>query len=243
VAYADGSEAVRVADGYAPAWSPSGGSLAFSWLECDFYYYYGCNKRGIVTLRLPGGFAVLTQDTTDADPAWRPDGGAIAFSRNGVLHIVNADGGSLHQLISTAVPDLRHASQPAWSPDATKIAFACEIDQGTEDICVVAADGTGFVRLMADAALDWHPSWSPDGSRIAFVTTATGFADSQIALMSSEGGAITRLTAGTNPAWSRDGTKLLFEGVASRGIFMLTVSSGTVVRLTSGDDHNPAWRP
>lgn len=245
VAYADGSEAIQVAGGFTPAWSPTGGTLAFSWLDCDYYYYYnGCNKRGLVTLGPTGGFTVLTQDTTDADPAWRPlEGGAIAFSRAGVLYIVNADGNDLRPIIPTTIPGLRFASQPAWSPDAARIAFTCEMDNGWVDICVVAANGTGFVRLTSDEAFDRSAAWSPDGTRIAFVTS-DGAGGSQIALMSSDGGAITRMMAGLNPAWSPDGTRLLFEGVApQRGIFMLTLSSAAVVRLTTQDDHNPAWRP
>jgi hypothetical protein len=37
---------------------------------------------------------------------------------------------------------------------------------------------------------------------------------------------------------------LLFEAnPPEKGIFRFTLSSGAVVRITSGDDHDPAWHP
>lgn len=243
VAYADGSEAVWVATGTSPAWSPNGTSLAFAWLECDFYYYNFCTKRGVVAQSAGGGnFTVLTRDTLDADPAWRPtDGAVIAFARGGAVYVVDI-GGQSEKVLRTG-GGFRGAFQPAWSPDAARIAFTCEMDNGWLDICVIAADGTGFARLTSDSSIDSSAAWSPNGKQIAF-STSDEAGGSQIALMSSDGGAITRVTAGRNPAWSRDGTRLLFERPApQRGIFMITLGSSEVRRLTGDDDHDPTWRP
>jgi hypothetical protein len=246
VAYADGSEAVSITPGFAPAWSPNGSTLAFGWLDCGYYYYFPCTKRGLAALNSQtGAFVILTNDSTDSDPAWRPtDGAVIAFDRSSKLYLMTATIAftSVSQLVTPQA--VLKATQPSWSPDATKLAFSCEMEDGWSDICVIGADGSGLVRLTNDSSADASPAWSPDGNQIAF-STSDGAGSSQIALVASTGSAITRLAAaGKSPAWSRDGTKILFEGLATeKGIFTITLSSGVVTRLTIQDDHDPAWRP
>jgi len=59
-------------------------------------------------------------------------------------------------------------SRPSWSADGTRLAFGCEVVPGNADICVIWADGTGFLRLTDDPASDGSPACSPDGQRILF---------------------------------------------------------------------------
>jgi len=56
---------------------------------------------------------------------------------------------------------------PAWSPDATKIAFV-SARTGEAHVYVMSADGTGTSQLTSGKASDTHPTWSPDGSSMAF---------------------------------------------------------------------------
>ncbi len=51
-------------------------------------------------------------------------------------------------------------SDPAWSPDGTKIAFSTSRD-GNFEIYVMNADGTGPTRLTNDPANDRFAAWSP----------------------------------------------------------------------------------
>jgi hypothetical protein len=246
VAYTDGSEQVSLSGGYAPAWSPLGTFLALGWIYCDsyYYYYYGpCVNVGLAALNYQtGSYLRLTTDKDDTAPSWRPDGDAIVFERRGQLFIVDATKEGNDPVPVPTPAAVTRASQPAWSPDGFKIAFTCEIDSGAPDICVIAPDGSGFVRLTTDPLIDTDPEWSPDGNQIAF--SATAGLTRELALIASTGGAITHLTEGRNPAWSRDGTRILFEGSgATKGIFMFTVSSSAVTRLTLFDDHDPTWRP
>ncbi|HEY8165887.1 MAG TPA: hypothetical protein VIF83_10090 [Gemmatimonadaceae bacterium] len=246
VANADGLDPVWTFSGFAPAWSRQGTFLALGWISCDsyYYYYYGpCSKVGLASVNYQTGDILrLTNDSTDTGPSWRPDGDAIVFERRGQLFIVDATKEGNNPVPVPTPAAVTRAFQPAWSPDGFKIAFACEIDSGAPDICVIAPDGSGFVRLTTDASLDSDPEWSPDGAQIAF-TTIVGDAI-KLAVMPSAGGAITRLTDGRNPAWSTDGTRILFEGSgATKGIFMFALSSSAVTRLTLFDDHDPTWRP
>jgi len=46
-----------------------------------------------------------------------------------------------------------NATLPDWSPDGTKLAFACN-----SEICVINADGSGVTQLTTNAVAT-HPSW------------------------------------------------------------------------------------
>jgi hypothetical protein len=86
---------------------------------------------------------------------------------------MNADGGGQVDLSNNPATD----SQPAWSPDGTRIAFT-SARTGNSEVFVMHADGTGQMDLSNDPAIDSDPVFSPDqGSRIAFTTTRSGPAE------------------------------------------------------------------
>jgi Tol biopolymer transport system component len=66
---------------------------------------------------------------------------------------------------------------PAWSPDAAKIAYtkATSVhyyDYGV-DIFIANADGSSETNVTNDNTVpNQYPAWSPDGTRIAFVKNA-----------------------------------------------------------------------
>src|SRR5438094_1742618 len=249
VAYADGSNTVSFAPGTGPTWSPDGTKLAFAALSCYDYYYYYCYPTGLAV-----GLVQLTSDPSDAEPAWSPDGTQIAFtsSRGGHpgLWVINAAGGSAPTLITDSPQSV---SKPTWSPDGTKLAFTCSVVSGNNDICVINANGTGFVRLTSDPAQDAGPAWNPHGSTIAFVTTRYS-GRYELAVMSPDGTNVVPVSPGilaSDPAWSPDGTKLLFADFAScvsgncysSGLLGMNADGTGMTRITSGPDYAPVWRP
>lgn len=247
VAYADGSNAVQLTTGFMGSWSPDGTKLVFTAADCYYYYYYytWCNQRGLFVMTADGqNLTQLTSTESDFSPVWRPDGAKVAFSRGIEIYVMNADGSAPVPVVSPGSPaDLRSASRPAWSPDGSRLAFTCEWEGGT-DICLVSADGTGFVRLMRDGWGELSPAWSPDGTLIAFATyqgDLTG--DSQIAVMRPDGSEINLLVAGAEPAWSRDGSKIVFSRPSPAGLYTINPDGSGLIRLTEGPDRAPAWRP
>jgi len=96
---------------------------------------------------------------------------------------------------------------PAWRPGAAQIAFT-SWREGQKDLYLVNADGSGLLRLTADAADEEEPAWHPDGQRIVFVRWLEHDADLWELDLAS--GAITRLTRDPYPdrapSYAPDGT-------------------------------------
>ena len=107
---------------------------------------------------------------------------------------MNADGTGQTRLTTNNALD----SEPAWSPDGTKIVFS-STRTGNGDIYCMNADGTGRLRLTTSSGIDLSPAWSPDGTQIAFSSTRDG--NVEIYRMNADGTGQTRLT--TNNAARR----------------------------------------
>ena len=177
--------------------------------------------------------------------------GRLAFSSRlagptvpfGSITTANPDGSGQTSVISGSIVP----SEPAWSPDATKIAFAQ--NQPPFDIYVMNADGSGQTNLTNTPGLDiqeGNPSWSVTG-KIAYhrnPQTTSG----QIWTMNADGSGKAQFSGITQPfpyapAWSPDGTKLAF---ASGGEIWVINADGTNERrvtTNTSTDTDPAWSP
>jgi len=116
---------------------------------------------GAFLLLVAAGVVILV--TRSADD--RVDPGLIVFAsdRDGdfELFTMNPDGTDQRQITDNATRD----TFPAWSPDATKIAWTQD-----GDIMVAAADGSNPTNLTADTDVNTEkPAWAPDGATIVFV--------------------------------------------------------------------------
>jgi len=221
----------------APAWSSDGRWLAFTSNRTGRSGIYVMRADGTQTRR------ISISDAGDVRPSWSPDGRRIVFARSaeGRLYIVGADGRHLRRLSRSGYGA---DSEPAWSPDGTTIAFVRgPLGGGAAALFLIGSDGHGLCRLTPYAKSVYDPAWSPEGSRITYtIRNGTGFA---IAVVDADGKELRTLTPeglDFTPAWSADGTKIVFARGAT--LFVMGADGSRVRRLTRGTiDDSPAWRP
>ncbi len=183
----------------------------------------------------------------------------IAFARyrfgGGLdIYVMKPDGSGETNLTASTADSVGGGTQPAWSPDGTKIAFASS-RSGYQNIYTMHADGSNVTRLTSIAATESDPTWSPDGTKIAFVSRRDG--NPEIYVMHADGSGQTRLTDSlTNdlqsydvqPAWSPDGGKIAFASYRTGNpeIYVMNPDGSGQTRLTATDgisDSEPDWSP
>jgi Tol biopolymer transport system component len=137
----------------------------------------------------------------------------------------------------------------ARASGAGQLAFVSDRD-GTPEIYLINADGTGLKRLTANRGGNLEPAWSPDGKQIAFVSRRYGNAD--IYVMNADGSGQRRLTAtlgdDSAPTWSPDGTRIAFQSSPDQltaRIFVMGADGSAPERLrgTLWDNWTPDWSP
>src|SRR5262245_46423851 len=125
-------------------------------------------RRSRSSVRFPiavlAAVAITAMCTAPARAAFPGKNGKIAFACGGICTI-NPDGTAETRLVADG-------SDPAWSPDGTKIAFTIykrdQFGASVGDIYVMSADGTAVTQLTANTLDDRQPAWSPDGGKIVF---------------------------------------------------------------------------
>lgn len=112
----------------------------------------------------------LTAVTVGHTPAWSPNSDRIAFKgcdeqgNNCGIYTIAANGLDKRRLVADP-----SAGFPAWSPDGKQIAYMSN-REGTWDIYIVGADGSGLKRLTRSSSSDGLPAWSPDGRGVAYLS-------------------------------------------------------------------------
>ena len=215
--------------------------------------------------RLPAPLRVsLKQVTFSPDleeyPAFSPEGLRIAYCRetDGHKHVFTKDfeTGETTQRTSASFDNI----QPAWSPDGSTLLFVRANRPGgrigLSDIFGMHSDGdiwsidleSGKERKLIEEA--FNPAFSPDGQHIAFDASWAGprriwIADKlgrnpqQVSFDPSEE------VAHVIPAWSPDGTKIVFQNMEKTkfDIKVVDVISKAITSITDDffQDINPIW--
>ena len=160
------------------------------------------------------------------------------------IYTVRSDGTGAIRLTN----DLVRNTDPAWSPDGTRIAYTSERDGGRA-IYVMNENGSDVKRLTPLTQDSFDPAWSPDGTRIAFVSVRD--ANPDVYVMNADGSGELRLTNNptidTDPTWSPDGGRIAFstDRAGTHDIYVMNADGSGVTRITNGPtlDRFPAWSP
>ncbi|MHB9027970.1 MAG: BamA/TamA family outer membrane protein [Candidatus Latescibacterota bacterium] len=148
---------------------------------------------------------------------------------------------------------------PAFNPTGDKIAFLSDRNGYKEILLMRAADGKIIQTLVqGEKAGDYEEmhwlrsaiTWSPDAKMIAF-STKSGERDAINIIKVEEGGfekvIKPDMDAVYSPAWSPDGTRILFCGIENSklDLFTVDVKTGEIVRLTNDyfNESDPSWSP
>jgi len=216
--------------------------------------------RGLIgtppAARAPAGHFVQLTDLPGLEhwPSLSPDGQSILYagSSGGTEDIFLLRVGGRNPLNLTA-DSPSGDSQPAFSPDGTRIAFRSERSGG--GIFVMGATGES-VRRVTD--FGFAPSWSPDGSELAVSTSS--FIDPFSRNVGAKLFAVSVATGdrrliddgdAVQPAWSPHGQRIAFWGATDGGqrdiwtVPAVGSAAGRRVSVTAdlATDWSPQWSP
>jgi Tol biopolymer transport system component len=131
-----------------------------------------------------------------------------------------------------------------------RIAYASN-QNGSWDIYLMNADGSGKTRLTNGAGDSTQPSFSADGRRIAFASNRTGNYD--IYSMNADGSGVTRLTTDpgvdTQPTFSPNGNQIAFLGKRETSwyghVYLMNADGTNQTRLIGqfGSEDRPTISP
>lgn len=175
-----------------------------------------CQGTGFFAVPVAGGAARLLAagdpycSALDEGAAVGPDGRWAVYAEN-----LSDEQSALVRLdfaarrVDTLVTACRGLTEPAVSPDGTRIAVLRFCGERAEEfgVYVMGADGGGLRQVVGSGESTvegYAPSWSPDGRRLAFVQ------HEQVAVVNVDGTGAGRITSGYGPAWSPDGAWVAF---------------------------------
>jgi serine/threonine protein kinase len=182
-------------------------------------------------------------------PSLSPDGNTIVYVSRGDIYLQRVGGQKAINLTEDSPVD---DTQPAFSPDGTRIAFRSERDGG--GIFVMGATGES-VKRVSDAG--FNPAWSADGELLVFSTL--GVADSGRGITAAKLSTV-RIDTGevrvvdvndaVQPQWSPHGHRIAFWSNSRsernyRDIWTVPAKGGEVTAVTRDEhiDWNPVWSP
>jgi TolB protein len=158
-----------------------------------------------------------------------------------------------HQLMARVTNLIGTVYNPIWSPDGQQIAFIGNLNQASDAIYVMDAEGHGLHPLTdtADTNNDFSPTWSPDGRSLIYKSMRYDYMP-ELAIVDLTSSTSQRLTLNHkfegSPSWSPDGKHIIYtagDAPTNNDIHIMDVQNGDSHPLitTPGFDLFPSWSP
>lgn len=220
------------------AWSPDGARIVVSWDRGEGPRLYGVLPGTREEPPAPSEGLPLTYGNETA-ATWSPDRLWIAYqgraAGNTDIYRMRPDGSGSERLTD----DLAEDTDPAWSPDGSRIAFISTRGGDGPRLHMMDADGGNVRRVMFRVGTAHKdPVWARDGRRLVVVATVDG-AD-VLYIVDAETGNSGRLGTGAEPAWSPDGARVYY---AERDSIFWRPPDGGFRRFVLADARSPEPAP
>jgi Tol biopolymer transport system component len=231
----DGTNEIRLTDGFEPIWSPDGNKIAFS--KTEFTEEGGVYSPTYI-MNADGTEEVKIQNISEGY-SWSPDGSKILFSSwaEGVFTITT-DGKNKETIFEC------QGEIAVFSSDGSKVAYICAQEE-SDYLYIINSDGTNAKLIEDKISIEYSPyrglAWSPDGMKIACVSGRTLF------VMDVDGTNKIQLdySASTGPVWSPNTKKIAYWNPYDDALCIIN-SDGTGKTLVASSDwygNSPSWSP
>ncbi len=178
---------------------------------------------------------LVPHGTLEYSPSYSADGKWVVFTKETAglsdIYRIHPDGSDLERLTDDPAFD----DQGVLSPDGRTLAFISTRESGTANLWLLDLAARKYTNLTGSQGGNFRPAWSPDGAWIAFSSDregTTGVNPGQWELLQStgiyvvhpDGTGLRRVTrpggVAGSPAWSPDGTAILFYETDEVGAYM-----------------------